>query len=371
MLVLLTFGWILFLAVSVAHASTFSFALTKSPTDTGSWYKPADGFQRQYPLGTVLTLELPTIDGTLQTVQNGTASITDFFLPDGINDPALGMYFQFGNVPSPIVGTVNVIGSQAVIGFANVSIPFERGSNSGNASPGTLLLNLTTEGTTIPDGCAGRVGDQVIPGIRLDLDTGALGLVASVCPYYTFDGENQITHDNAFRLALRGTVSVPECNDGVDNDGDGFTDFVGGDPGCADPDDSSENDPTVPCDDGADNDGDGRIDFDPVTFANPGDQDTPPSGSGDPGCFSPYSFTENPQCQDGVNNDRAQDPDPGHIDYDAGLSRNGVADPNGPDPQCVGKPWGQKEKTGCGLGAELVLLLPPVMWLPLRRRRRT
>jgi probable HAF family extracellular repeat protein len=47
------------------------------------------------------------------------------------------------------------------------------------------------------------------------------------------------------------------CDDGLDNDGDGHTDF-GDDPGCATAE-SAREDP--PCNDGRDNDGDGRIDF--------------------------------------------------------------------------------------------------------------
>jgi hypothetical protein len=39
-----------------------------------------------------------------------------------------------------------------------------------------------------------------------------------------------------------------------------------------------------------------------------------------------------------------------------------------PDPQCIGKPWKNKEKTGvCGF--ELALILPGLMWLHRRRRR--
>lgn len=123
-----------------------------------------------------------------------------------------------------------------------------------------------------------------------------------------------------------------------------------------------------PCDDGIDNDGDGRIDFDPLTFASPGDQWTLPSGSGDPGCRSASSSTESPQCQNGSDDDSD-----GAMDYDAGLSRYGVADPAGPDPQCVGKPYRDCEKAycgGCGLGIELLALVPLLTCLSRRRSGR-
>jgi len=172
-------------------------------------------------------------------------------------------------------------------------------------------------------------------------------------------------------FASAAALGATACSDGADDDGDGLTDLA--DPGCADAGDDSEKDAGLPCDDGFDNDGDGRIDFDPITFASPGDQYTLPSGSGDPGCENPSSITESPQCQDGINNDLDQDPDPGHIDYDAGYSAVGSPHPNGPDPQCVGKPWRNQEKKysssyPCGLGVELALLLPPLLWL--RRRPR-
>jgi len=55
---------------------------------------------------------------------------------------------------------------------------------------------------------------------------------------------------------------LAQCEDGVDNDGDGLIDFPA-DPGCDSPADNDETDPVAgaQCSDGLDNDGDGLIDF--------------------------------------------------------------------------------------------------------------
>ena len=62
-------------------------------------------------------------------------------------------------------------------------------------------------------------------------------------------------------------IGTKQCNDGIDNDGDGLIDFPN-DPGCTSPDDDDETDDcqttklTCPqCGDGIDNDGDGLIDY--------------------------------------------------------------------------------------------------------------
>jgi hypothetical protein len=65
------------------------------------------------------------------------------------------------------------------------------------------------------------------------------------------------------------SAPVPQCSDGIDNDGDGYTDYPN-DPGCTDLDDPTEN-PNPPCSDGIDNDGDGLVDCaDPGCWAIPG-----------------------------------------------------------------------------------------------------
>ncbi|HEY1557771.1 MAG TPA: hypothetical protein VGF94_23225 [Kofleriaceae bacterium] len=75
---------------------------------------------------------------------------------------------------------------------------------------------------------------------------------------------------------------IDQCNDGIDNDGDGLVDYPA-DPGCSDPNDDSEDTAGPPqCSDGVDNDGDGKIDY-----------------PNDPGCTSPNQDTETDDCPDG------------------------------------------------------------------------
>ncbi len=153
-------------------------------------------------------------------------------------------------------------------------------------------------------------------------------------------------------LVLRGSLCetcAAACNDALDNDGDGLVD--GGDPGCDGVTDVSEHDVSLACDNGLDDDLDGWID------AAPG---------GDPVCVSPGFFREDSECQDGIDNDGKLG-----TDFDGGESVLGVGrgDPDGPDPQCVGKPERNNEKSirSCGLGAELGVLLP--LLVALRRLR--
>ncbi len=99
------------------------------------------------------------------------------------------------------------------------------------------------------------------------------------------------------------------------------------------------------CSDGFDNDADGFIDY-----------------PNDPGCTSANSKTESPACQDGIDNDLD-----GTIDFDGGASANrGVA--LGPIDKVCARPTGYSEKSsGCGIGAELALIVHGL----LRWRNRT
>jgi hypothetical protein len=157
-------------------------------------------------------------------------------------------------------------------------------------------------------------------------------------------------------VAAAAAVAPAACENGLDDDGDGLVD-AGADPGCDAASDGSERADALACDDGLDNDADGLADFSP----------TP--GAGDPGCLDPGWPRENPQCQDGLNNDPGQD---ALIDFDGGASAGLPPEQQTePDPQCAGAPWRDQEAaqavTGCGIGPELLILVP---LLAAARRRR-
>ena len=129
-----------------------------------------------------------------------------------------------------------------------------------------------------------------------------------------------------YRSAILAVTTKPSCNDGIDDDGDGLTDFPS-DPGCSSASDLDERSPLLVCDDGADNDGDGLADY-----------------PADPGCRDPAWKYEDPSCDD----DRDNDGD-GMIDWDGGASHAQ------PDPRCVTLgSWANGEAANCGLGGELV-----------------
>jgi hypothetical protein len=102
--------------------------------------------------------------------------------------------------------------------------------------------------------------------------------------------------------------------------------------------------PAPACSDDIDNDGDALVDY-----------------PADPGCLDPASNLENPACNDGLDNDGD-----GGIDFNGGP---GIATP---DPQCA-VAYRNKETPnpsgGCGLGAELALVMP-LLGLAASRRRR-
>ncbi len=110
---------------------------------------------------------------------------------------------------------------------------------------------------------------------------------------------------------LGSCAATTQCSDGIDNDGDGASDFPA-DFSCASADDNDETNIMAQCQDGVDNDGDGLIDF-----------------GQDPGCGTRQDNDEFnapiPQCSDGVDN---ADPEDTLADFnDIGCYTNGVYNP--------------------------------------------
>lgn len=63
-----------------------------------------------------------------------------------------------------------------------------------------------------------------------------------------------------YRAQIEPLIDQPGCSDGLDDDGDGLTDYPE-DPGCASASDPSESTAALPCDNGIDDDLDGFIDW--------------------------------------------------------------------------------------------------------------
>jgi endoglucanase len=115
---------------------------------------------------------------------------------------------------------------------------------------------------------------------------------------------------------------LPQCGDGVDNDGDGLFDLE--DPGCAGAADDDEYDPPAPasqCSDALDNDADGAVDLEDPGCEGPTDDD---EGS-DTDLPAPIA-----QCADGLDNDQDGSVDlldPGCTDADDDDERDPVVVP--------------------------------------------
>jgi streptogramin lyase len=158
----------------------------------------------------------------------------------------------------------------------------------------------------------------------------ALGLLPACQDGRDNDGDGWIDHpDDPNCTGTDDASEVPDCADGINNDEDGDVDF-GGDVACLSASDESEDEPGISCDDGLDDDGDGFVDY-----------------RLDHGCRDALYAREDPACDDDLDNDGD-----GTTDWDGGTGGGA------PDPQCTGQPWKNKERSGgCGLGGEMALVV--------------
>jgi hypothetical protein len=223
-------------------------------------------------------------------------------------------------------GTILGVGERIVAGEVGVFRVVPNGASMGTTTALTIDPAWTSpvavavaangdvfvgdEGTCVDGACTGASVVRVDPGTGARLDVWSGGSITGPM-------------DLAFVTAL------PACQDGLENDGDGQTDFPA-DVDCHAPWDATEE---PDCADGIDNDSDGSADF-----------------GADAGCDAAGSKIENPQCDDGIDNDL-----------------DGLVDLL--DPQCADATGNREraKKTGCGLsGAEALPFLGLLAW---RRRR--
>ncbi|NOS68053.1 MAG: hypothetical protein HOO67_06890 [Candidatus Peribacteraceae bacterium] len=177
-------------------------------------------------------------------------------------------------------------------------------------------------------------GTKVPAGSAPSMSIGAGGSAASAIQGVGFHngfGTNGITfggngYSSFTFCGFPPVCALAQCQDGIDNDGDGFTDLS--DFSCSAATDNDETNPKSQCQDGVDNDGDGKAD------------------AVDPGCVNSQDndeFNSAPpaQCSDGVDNDG-----------------DGLVDSS--DPGCVNS-QDNDETNGGGAAVDLsvTLSLPP------------
>ncbi len=159
----------------------------------------------------------------------------------------------------------------------------------------------------LPAGCFSETETVWVPESTTPRPLGGSQVVTPTeTTTYTYRGTNA-NGTSSSSVTVTVTGAVPQCNDGIDNDGDGLTDYPA-DPDCTSADDTTEGNP-IQCSDGVDNDTDTRVDY-----------------PADLGCSSASDTTEAPdpgqtQCNDDYDNDGA-----GGTDYPADPSCTSVND---------------------------------------------
>jgi hypothetical protein len=126
----------------------------------------------------------------------------------------------------------------------------------------TVTLNVAAPGVLLNDTDDGQPAPLVVSSLILDVTNGTLNLNQdgsfSYVPtpgnayidsftYQVSDGE--FTSTAVVTIDVTTVPPAAQCSDGIDNDGDGLTDFPA-DPGCIDANDNDETDPLPPIDPG-------------------------------------------------------------------------------------------------------------------------
>ncbi len=223
------------------------------------------------------TIRIETVDFQIWGTQTGFGGDWETYFPD------------IAEIPVAAVRTAKPVIDCAALGSTSTSI-------DGTSEPDAdvrALFNLIERGNDTADG----TGDWSVTNYSSFGELyGGLEVRATA----------QVTGKNVSELSdACDTEARRQCSDGLDNDGDGLTDFPA-DPGCTSPTDNKELDDVHQCSDGLDNNSANGTDW-----------------PADPSCDGPDDDTEDgvPACSDGVNNDGD-----GATDYPADSDCTSAAD---------------------------------------------
>lgn len=206
------------------------------------------------PSGTVLTnrviADASSAQDSTTVVVTNLPQCSDFLDNDGdglidANDPGCSSAIDDDESNPPPVSLESV-----VVNGCNVTIRY--------AKTITACAHLLTTSLTPLHSQNFFCADQgVVTRPRSDfLSPFAPGLPVKLC-----DGNNYGTCSATVTVTGGGTCTpTPQCRDGIDNDGDGATDFPA-DFSCSSAEDNDETLPKAQCQDGIDNDGDGLKDY--------------------------------------------------------------------------------------------------------------
>ncbi|HEX5797495.1 MAG TPA: hypothetical protein VFX86_03845 [Candidatus Saccharimonadales bacterium] len=152
--------------------------------------------------------------------------------------------------------------------------------------PGYTCFNTSKSPTSIPAQCQQGIDSRYRIAISESASAPDTYTVTTTWPSLTSDTDQSVELSYKLPATALETEDALVCVDGLDNDGDGFTDSS--DPGCSGPNDGDEWNPPPACSNGADDDFDGLTD-----------------GS-DPGCTGPLDNDEYnvpPACSNGADDD--------------------------------------------------------------------
>lgn len=203
--------------------------------------------------GTVLNAKAEIASANLTA--NDQTTVLVITANDGCVDVVKETYDTANNILTPVTQfsfTINTNLSGSASSGGSTTIQNDGGGRARFApiAPGTYTVTETVPSTWTQ--------------LSVTPTNGSVTVTAGTqCAVVTFKNKQVVGSSSSASATSSFTSSVsgvPQCSDGLDNDGDGVVDYPA-DPGCVNLSDTNEGDATTQCQNGKDDDGDGRIDM--------------------------------------------------------------------------------------------------------------